>query len=290
MKNGFLIFLCLFLTSCVSGRDYTEQKFFIDSNIAADVYCDGRYIGTTPLELDTSLKCELKIEKEGYRPSSFRFQNLENYSSPKDEIAKHHSLGLALRSEGMKLFQLSVNSFAFSYATKAFQYLLEKERYHEIGPFISMSPIIFPLELIIDIPVLTFGGMLFVIEGVLEILALPVDIATIGTYASKNGSVSSENSSATSYNATSIDIVIPYDGDSFFFELLPKDKKTFNRQDLHELRTKLFVLKNFNELKIASPEYARTLATLTGKPFITPAPQDNPSDYFRTLGYQKKLQ
>ena len=277
MKTGFLIFLCFFLVSCVSGGEYAEQKFFIDSNIAADVYCDGKYIGTTPLELDTSLKCELKIEKEGYRPSSFRFQNLEKYLSPKEEIAKHHGL--------------------LSSAIKPVNDYLDRELFEPLKKDLSKDDLPMPLFITfasvgvaLFSPFIAIDTALIVIDGVLEILALPVDMATIGTYASKNGSVSSENSSVTSYNATSIDIVIPYDGDSFFFELLPKDKKTFNQQDLHELRTKLFVLKNFNELKFASPEYARTLATLTGKPFITPAPQDNPSDYFRTLGYQKKLQ
>lgn len=278
MKTGFLIFLCFFLVSCVSGGEYAEQKLFIDSNIAADVYCDGKYIGTTPLELDTSLKCELKIEKEGYRPSSFRFQNLEKYASfPKDDISKHHGL----LSKHIGNVTLSVQEYI---SRKD----IEKHKY----PLMTLALTSGPVGAVVLYPlfVFTYAGIVIVIDGALEILALPVDLASIGTYASKNGSISSENSSATSYNATSIDIVIPYDGDSFFFELLPKDKKTFNQQDLHELRTKLFVLKNFNELKFASPEYARTLATLTGKPFITPAPQDNPSDYFRTLGYQKKLQ
>lgn len=274
MKTGFLVFLCFFLVSCVSGGEYAEQKFFIDSNVAADVYCDGKYIGTTPLELDTSLKCELKIEKEGYRSSSFRFQNLEKYMSfPKDEISKHHGL-LSSAIE-------PINDYLYD----SLNDLLKVDM--PIPVFITSTSV--PVCAILC-PVIAIDAALIVIDGVLEILALPVDMATIGTYASKNGSISSENSSATSYNATSIDLIIPYDGDSFFFELLPKDKKTFSRQDLHELRTKLFVLKNFNELKFASPEYARTLATLTGKPFITPAPQDNPSDYFRTLGYRKRLQ
>ena len=271
MKTGFLVFLCFFLVSCVSGGEYAEQKFFVDSNVAADVYCDGKYIGTTPLELDTSLKCELKIEKEGYRPSSFRFQNLEKYMSfPKDKIAIRHGLLSSAIEPINDFLNDSLNDLSKNdqpvFITLAMSW----------GPLFS--------------PIIAIDTALIVIDGVLEILVLPADLANIGTYASINESVSSENSSATSYNATSIDIVIPYDGDSFFFELLPKDKKTFNRQDLHELRTKLFVLKNFNELKIASPEYARTLATLTGKPFITPAPEDNPSDYFRTLGYRKKLQ
>ena len=279
MKTGFLIFLCFFLVSCVSGGKYAEQKFFIDSNVAADVYCDGKYIGTTPLELDTSLKCELKIEKEGYSPSSFRFQNLEKYMSfPKDEISKHHGL-LSSAIEPINDF---INDFLFADYLKAPAHIREKYAIN----FIS----VLSARVAVFSPIIAVDAAFIVMEGALDILALPVDLASIGTYASKNGSIRSENSSATSYNATSIDLIIPYDGDSFFFELLSKDKKTFSRQDLHELRTKLFVLKNFNELKIASPEYARTLATLTGKPFITPAPEDNPSDYFRTLGYQKKLQ
>ena len=260
MKNGFLIFLCLFLTSCVSGRDYTEQKFFIDSNIAADVYCDGRYIGTTPLELDTSLKCDLKIEKEGYRPTSFKFQNLEKYASfPKDKISNRHGLLLeTIEGVNEKTVMLIEESF---------------DKFQRKGPF-------FIAELLLQ---LAAESVTIATEVALDALVLPVDMVNIATYASKNGSVSSENSSATSYNATSIDIVIPYDGDSFFFELLPKDKKTFNRQDLHELRTKLFVLKNFNELKFKSPEYVKALEFLVGKRTELPAPAMTPGDYFRIL-------
>lgn len=254
----FAALFIVFLTSCVSGQPYKEETFFIDSNVAADVYCDGKKIGRTPMEIKTSTTCELELKKKGYRSTSFRFQNLEKYMSPKEEIAKHHGLlSSAINAINDDLTDYSLNNFNEDH-------------------------------LVASIFVIATDAALIVIDGTLEILALPVDLATIGTYASKNGSISSENSSVTSYNATSIDIVIPYDGDSFFFELLPKNKKTFNQKDLQELRTKLFALKNFNELKFRSPEYVKTLEFLVGEKPVLPAPAITPGKYFEILLSQRE--
>ena len=272
MKKGFLLFLCLFLVSCVSGGEYAEKKFFVDSNVSADVYCDGKYIGTTPLELDTSLKCKLKIEKEGYRSTSFRFQNLEKYVSfPKEKISKHHGLvSGAITSLSDSLSGLS-RALAHEYRRDpfAFTVIAPTGLYLYVGPYIVVW--------------LAAEGVCVATEVALDIVSLPADIATIGAYASENANVSENNFNVTSYNAMSINVVMPYDGDSFFFELLPNDKKTFNRQDLHELRTKLFVLKNFNELKFQSPEYVKALEFLVGKKPALPAPAMSPGEYFRTV-------
>ena len=272
----FAALFVVFLTSCVSGQPYKEETYFIDSNVAADVYCDGQKIGRTPMEIKTSTTCELELKKEGYRSTSFRFQNLEKYASfPKDDISKHHGL----LSKHIGNVTLSVQEYI---SRKD----IEKHKY----PLMTLALTSGPVGAVVLYPlfVFTYAGIVIVIDGALEILALPVDLASIGTYASKNGSISSENSSATSYNATSIDIVIPYDEDSFFFELLPENKKTFNQKDLQELRTKLFVLKNFNELKFRSPEYVKTLEFLVGGKSVLPAPAMTPGKYFEILLSQRE--
>ena len=275
----FAAFFVVFLTSCVSVQPYKEETYFIDSNIAADVYCDGQKIGRTPMEIKTSTTCELELKKEGYRSTSFRFQNLKKYAEfPKDEIATHHGL-----------LSSAINSIN-DFLNKEIIGMIEKEKLDDTPIFLMPFVVAMPLALFIYIfsPTIAVDAAFIVIDGALEILALPVDLASIGTYASKNGSISSENSSATSYNATSIDIVIPYDGDSFFFELLPKSKKNFNQKDLQELRTKLFVLKNFNELKFQSPEYVKTLEFLVGKKPVLPAPAMTPGKYFEMLLSQRE--
>ena len=88
---------------------------------------------------------------------------------------------------------------------------------------------------------------------------------------------------------TSIDDLIPepryiqYDRDSYFVEMIPENKKAFTKEELKQMRTRLMVLRTFNELKIASPEYAFTLSRLTGKPFIPPTPDMTPGTYLRLI-------
>ena len=273
----FAALFVVFLTSCVSVQSYKEETYFIDSNVAADVFCDGQKIGRTPMEIKTSTTCELELKKKGYRSTSFRFQNLEKYMSfPKDEIANHHGL----LSSSIETLNDFLKDFLFEDYLKAPAHIREKYAINFI-PVLSARVAFFS-------PTIAVDAAFIVMEGALDILALPVDMASIGTYASKNGSISSENSSATSYNATSIDIVIPYDGASFFFELLPKNKKKFNQKDLQELRTKLFALKNFNELKVRSLEYVKTLEFLVGEKPVLPAPAITPGKYFEILLSQRE--
>lgn len=88
---------------------------------------------------------------------------------------------------------------------------------------------------------------------------------------------------------TSIDDLIPepqyiqYDRDSYFVEMIPENKKAFTKEELKQMRTRLMVLRTFNELKVSSPEYAFALSGLTGKPFVPPAPDMSPGEYLRLI-------
>ena len=114
----FAAFFVVFLTSCVSVQPYKEETYFIDSNVVADVYCDGQKIGRTPMEIKTSTTCELELKKEGYRSTSFRFQNLEKYAVfPKDEIAAHHGL----LSEHISNVTLSIQEFFNDKSDESFE-------------------------------------------------------------------------------------------------------------------------------------------------------------------------
>ena len=76
--------------------------------------------------------------------------------------------------------------------------------------------------------------------------------------------------------------IIQYDRDSYFVEMIP-EKKTFTKEELKQMRTRLMVLRTFNELKVSSPEYAFTLSRLTGKPFVPPTPDMTPGTYLRLI-------
>lgn len=76
---------------------------------------------------------------------------------------------------------------------------------------------------------------------------------------------------------------VQYDRDSYFVEMIPENKKVFTKEELKQMRTRLMVLRTFNELKIASPEYAFTLSRLTGKPFVPPTPDMTPGTYLRLI-------
>ena len=76
---------------------------------------------------------------------------------------------------------------------------------------------------------------------------------------------------------------VQYDRDSYFVEMIPENKKAFTKEELKQMRTRLMVLRTFNELKVSSPEYAFTLSRLTGKPFIPPAPDMTPGTYLRLI-------
>lgn len=311
----YLIFFMFMLASCASNKAYQTQTYFIDSNVSASVYCDDEFLGTTPMKVKTSLTCKMTLEKEGYKSPSFRFANLKEYhyqEFPSEKIKRNHGLLMdyipfikikkdytldfieyIIRNDlpcldDMEMTKLRLN---FRRSLKGCSISIYEEMMYlwdrEDHPMITtnLTNPTFVGGVIID-------GLLLVSEGVLDVLALPIDGVTTTMHPINNtaeySKVSSQNSSVTSYNMTSIDIVIPYDHDSYFFELIPKNKKSFTQHDLDELRTKLFVLKNFNELKFASPEYVRTMVALTGKPFILPAPQDNPGDYFRTLKHKNE--
>jgi hypothetical protein len=86
-----------------------------------------------------------------------------------------------------------------------------------------------------------------------------------------------------SIDMTPVPQIIQYDRDSYFIEMIPENKKAFTKEELKQMRTRLMVLRTFNELKASSPEYAFTLFRLTGKPFIPPAPDMTPGTYLRLI-------
>ncbi len=90
----------------------------------------------------------------------------------------------------------------------------------------------------------------------------------------------------TSYaltDATPDPVFVQYDRDSYFVEMIPENKKAFTKEELKKMRTRLMVLRTFNELKAASPEYRFALSRLTGKPFVAPAPDMTPGAYLRLI-------
>jgi hypothetical protein len=64
---------------------------------------------------------------------------------------------------------------------------------------------------------------------------------------------------------------------------LKEGRKAFTKEELKKMRTRLMVLRTFNELKAASPEYRFALSRLTGRSFVSPAPDMTPGAYLRLI-------
>ena len=74
-----------------------------------------------------------------------------------------------------------------------------------------------------------------------------------------------------------------YDRDSYFVELVPKNKKAYDKDELNDMRAKMMVLYNFEALRLQDAEYALALSALTGKPFSAPAPDDTAPRYMKSV-------
>lgn len=74
-----------------------------------------------------------------------------------------------------------------------------------------------------------------------------------------------------------------YDRDSYFVELVPKNKKAYDKDELNDMRAKMMVLYNFEALRLQDAEYALALSALTGKPFAAPAPDDTAPRYMKSV-------
>lgn len=74
-----------------------------------------------------------------------------------------------------------------------------------------------------------------------------------------------------------------YDRDSYFVELVPKNKKAYDKDELNDMRAKMMVLYNFEALRLQDAEYALALSALTGKPFAAPAPDDIAPRYMKSV-------
>lgn len=248
MKKTFLLFPLFWLTACASAPQPTDT-FLLDSNVTSAVYCDDTFLGTTPLRVSTSKTCIMRLEKNGYKTAAFRFENLKTIwpsENGKFVFSKQHGI---FEPTGRAIF----NSYNF---------IVEND---SAGVKLISSP-----GVIVSLPSLT---VLLIADNALNLALLPVDVAVNGL----------DYSSVETYNKLYIDIVIPFNADGYFFEMMPDGKKAFSEKDVNELRTKLFVLKNFNGLKSANPEYAGTLTALTNKAFVLPPPESVPSEYFRTI-------
>lgn len=74
-----------------------------------------------------------------------------------------------------------------------------------------------------------------------------------------------------------------YDRDSYFVELVPKNKKAYDKDELNDMRAKMMVLYNFEALRLQDAEYALALSALTGKPFAAPAANDTAPRYMKSV-------
>lgn len=74
-----------------------------------------------------------------------------------------------------------------------------------------------------------------------------------------------------------------YDRDSYFVELVPKNKKAYDKDELNDMRAKMMALYNFEALRLQDAEYALALSALTGKPFAAPAPDDTAPRYMKSV-------
>lgn len=247
MKILPILFSLCMLTACTSVPQYDADTFLLDSNVTASVYCGNTFLGTTPLRVNTSQTCSMRLERDDYKTIVFRFEHLKTI-----------------------------------WPSKNGKYVISKE-HHFLRPTLNSTDSIFNMMLdnggktITSSPVITaFAGTyiaLFVVDNALDLAFLPLDVPFNAL----------DNSSVKTYNKWYVDIVMPFDEDGYFFEMLPKNKKAFSEKNLNEIRTKLFVLKNFDSLKSKKTEYVQALTALSNKQFVLPTPTTVPSKYFQMI-------
>ena len=252
-RNLFLVFL-LFLSGCVTPEE--TKTVFIDSNITADVYIGDVKVGTTPYmdKLSGEKREMISLRKTGYKTAKLPLKTIY-----KGNYRPGFFYAMAgITSSNCNKYLYSRTNFSSSIFDK------EKREYREKDGIIQQKKYFI------------FGGSYWedYNQGCIDTsyvsvvsFLLPPTATTDALY-----DITNPNSSW-----------VQYDRDSYFVEMIPENKKAFTKEELKQMRTRLMVLRTFNDLKLSSPEYAFALSRLTGKPFVPPAPDMSPGEYLRLI-------
>lgn len=239
--------LILSLSLCACAP--TEKKWvFIDSNVTADVWVGDKIVGETPFMREVSGKdrAKISVRKKGYKPVTLPTES-------------HYKKG---RRYGIFSYATDASSgkckgTAYSFLDADFEELeAAKEAAKQAGVAYShfdddgdKNPTGCGYPFLLTIATTAYGA---------GIVTSVIDLFPDSKY-------------------------MEYDRDSYFVELVPKNKKAYDKDELNDMRAKMMVLYNFEALRLQDAEHALALSALTGKPFAAPAPDDTAPRYMKSV-------
>lgn len=253
MKNILFSVFLFFLSGCATPEE--AKTVFIDSNITADVYIGDVKVGTTPYmdKISGEKREMISLRKTGYKTAELPLKTM--YKGNYRPGFFYAMAGITSSNCNEYIYDTNINGI--------YRYNGNEIEYFEKGRLIYNRE----------------SGKYKYFSGweKVEASCAYVPIMTIPVYSSAaTVLLLNDTVRPNSY-------LVQYDRDSYFVEMIPENKKTFTKEELKQMRTRLMVLRTFNELKASSPEYAFTLSRLTGKPFLPPAPDMTPGTYLRLI-------